>query len=139
MTLTRNDLRALARVHLQAAHDLLGSGRHPAAYYLAGLAVECALKACIAGKTQRHTFPDKSTVNASWTHDLPQLLRTAGLEQELREDAGPRPVLERNWGVVKDWRNDSRYTHVGPQRARDLYHAVTARPDGVMSWIRRHW
>jgi len=44
------------------------------AYYLAGYAVECALKACIAKKTQRHEFPDKRRVDASHTHNLIQLL-----------------------------------------------------------------
>jgi hypothetical protein len=42
---------------------------------LAGYAVECGLKACIAGKTQRHEFPDKKIVNASYTHNLRELVK----------------------------------------------------------------
>jgi len=38
---------------------LLRLGLFDGAYYLAGYAVECALKACIAKGTQRFEFPDK--------------------------------------------------------------------------------
>ena len=43
------------------------------AYYLAGYAIECALKACIAKATRRYDFPDRKKVDASHTHDLREL------------------------------------------------------------------
>jgi hypothetical protein len=42
-----------AEPHLQDAEALLQGGRYDAAYYLAGYAVECAIKACIANQTRR--------------------------------------------------------------------------------------
>lgn len=66
----RKDLQSLARTRLAEAKILLDAGRSDGAYYLAGYAVECALKACIARGTQRHEFPDKKTVDASHTHNL---------------------------------------------------------------------
>jgi HEPN domain-containing protein len=55
----RKDLQFLARARLTEARALLDAGHPDGAYYLAGYAVECALKACIAKATQRHEFPDK--------------------------------------------------------------------------------
>jgi len=38
------------------------AGFFDGAYYLAGYAVECAIKACIAKGTRRYEFPDKRKV-----------------------------------------------------------------------------
>lgn len=52
-------LQALAEARVADARALLNAKRFDAAYYLAGYAIECALKACIAKRTRRHDFPDK--------------------------------------------------------------------------------
>jgi len=83
----RKDLRSLSRVRLLEARALLKAGLPDGAYYLAGYAVECALKACIAKETKRYEFPEKRRVNASHTHDLADLLKVAELQdfrQQLR-------------------------------------------------------
>jgi HEPN domain-containing protein len=61
------------------ARVLLRAGRHQGAYYLSGYAVECGLKACIAKQVRRYDFPDRKTVADSYTHNLDQLLKVAGL------------------------------------------------------------
>jgi hypothetical protein len=80
----RKDLRALSRVRLSEARALLKAGLPDGAYYLAGYAVECALKACIAKETQRYEFPEKKRVNASYTHNLEELVRVAELQDGLQ-------------------------------------------------------
>jgi hypothetical protein len=50
--------------------------------------VECALKACIAKGTERYEFPDKKRVDASYTHNLQELVKLAGLEGLRLERAG---------------------------------------------------
>jgi HEPN domain-containing protein len=50
--LKRNDLQSLARAHIKAALLLLDGGAYAGAYYFVGLAVECAIKACIARATE---------------------------------------------------------------------------------------
>jgi HEPN domain-containing protein len=80
-------LQVLARTRLKEAKTLLGADHPDGAYFLAGYAVECGLKACIAGKTQRHEFPDKKIVNASYTHNLKELVKVANLERERVEEA----------------------------------------------------
>ncbi len=44
----KTDFERLTEERVNDARALLAAGRWPAAYYLAGYAVECALKACIA-------------------------------------------------------------------------------------------
>jgi HEPN domain-containing protein len=52
----RRDLQRLALARVTDARVLFAAGRYDAAYYLAGLAVECALKARIARATARYEF-----------------------------------------------------------------------------------
>ena len=59
--MNRTDLQQLADVRIAEAHALLTLAvpMSDGAYYLAGYAVECALKACIAKTVNQHDFPDK--------------------------------------------------------------------------------
>ena len=56
---------------------MLQLGLFDGAYYLAGYAVECALKACIAKGTLRGEFPDKKRVDSSYSHNLRELFKVA--------------------------------------------------------------
>lgn len=137
--MNRSDLQQLARLRLREAKALLSQSCFDGAYYLAGYAVECALKACIARNTKRFDFPDLRTVRDSHSHNLEQLLRIAGLEHVLREAAKVDPQLAVNWAVAKDWSENSRYLRHGQREAFDLYRAVASRKSGVLAWIRSHW
>jgi len=138
--MNRYDLRELARQRVREARQLLRARAPSGAYYLAGYAVECGLKACIARRTQRYEFPSRHTVNESHTHDLEKLLRLAGLERALAQDTRTRAALGLNWETVKDWTEQTRYdVAMDMRRARDLYRAITGRRDGVLPWVRRHW
>jgi hypothetical protein len=57
--MNRRDLQTLAKIRLKEAQALARLRLYDGAYYLAGYAVECALKACIARRTSRYDFPDK--------------------------------------------------------------------------------
>ncbi len=138
--MNRYDLRELARQRVREARQLLRTRAPSGAYYLAGYAVECGLKACIARRTQRYEFPSRHTVNESHTHDLEKLLRLAGLERALAQDTRTRAALGLNWDPVKDWTEQTRYdVAMDMRRARDLYRAITGRRDGVLPWVRRYW
>jgi HEPN domain-containing protein len=138
--MNRYDLRELARQQVREARQLLRTRAPSGAYYLAGYAVECALKACITRGTQRYEFPSRHAVNESHTHDLEKLLRLAGLERALAQDAWARAALGVNWDTVKDWTEQSRYdVAMNMRRARDLYRAIRGRRDGVLPWVRRYW
>lgn len=110
------------------------------AYYLAGYAVECALKACLAQQFQQHDIPDRKLVNDAYTHDLDKLLDLAGLRPALQHDAATQPLLQTNWNVVKDWKETARYNPgITSREARDLYSACVARRYGALAWLRDRW
>src|SRR5438045_4183805 len=66
----KTELEQLADLRLAEAVALLGltPPMPDGAYYLAGYAVECALKACIAKLTAQHDFPDKNFAAKCFTH-----------------------------------------------------------------------
>ncbi len=132
----RDDLRRVARERLREARALHVAGLHAGAYHLSGFAVECALKAVIAHRVERYTFPSKAFAIDCHVHKLEKLLGLAGLSAEL--DTASAQVRT-SWAVVKDWDNEARYDHnLSLTTARDLYRAVTRR-HGVMQWLRERW
>ena len=138
--MNRADLQEISRVRVKEARVLIQNGYYSGAYYLVGYAVECALKACIAKQIRRYDFPDRKLVNDSHTHDLEKLLGVSGLKEELISESAGNPALEENWTIVKDWSEQSRYRNDIPENeARDLFSAVTARGNGVLSWLMRWW
>ena len=78
--MNRADLQQLADARVQDAEALLNAGRWPAAYYLLGYAIECALKACAARQFREHEVPDKTIVNHFYTHKLDLLLNISGVK-----------------------------------------------------------
>jgi HEPN domain-containing protein len=136
----RNDLRRLSRLRINEARLLLHAGAYQGAYYLAGYSVECALKACIARQVQRHDIPDKKFVNDAYIHDLDKLLDLAGLRTPLKQEAVTHQPLQTNWNLVKDWKETARYNPgITQQEAQALYSACTARPYGILAWLRNRW
>ncbi len=137
--MNRNDLKALSVARLAEARLLFKGAHYAGAYYLAGYVVECALKACIAKKTRRYEFPDKKRVEDSWNHDLTRLTITAGLFPSLDAEMKTDSKFGSNWGVVKEWKEVSRYASIGEAQARDLLAAISDRRHGVLRWLRRFW
>ncbi len=138
MAENRRDFQRLARMRLRDARVLLQSGNLEAAYYLTGLAVECAVKACIAKNTRRYDFPpNQNAIKEIYTHDLAKLIGAAKLEAALDTDRKGNILFKNKWDVLKDWNVNTRYATSG-LNARDLYAAVTGR-NGVMQWLRQRW
>ena len=143
--MNRIDFQNLSELRLKEAKALLAAGFPEGAYYLAGYAVECALKACIAKKTQEHDFPDKKRVNDSHTHDLGKLVGLAGLSEEMQFEFAADAAMEWRWGVVRDWSEESRYEMFEGgeaeriQRATLMINVIGAQNGGVMQWIKQRW
>jgi len=135
---TRKDFQRLAELRAKEAATLAKTGNQQGAYYLAGFAVECALKACIAKHTRRHDFlVDKDYAGKVYTHNLDQLLKLAHLEAQLYTDMEARPLLSNNWNIVRDWKVDCRYETSGLS-GNEMTLAVNS-TDGVLQWIKLHW
>ncbi|MDP2675711.1 MAG: HEPN domain-containing protein [Dehalococcoidia bacterium] len=124
---------------MKEARNLYDRSFFDGAYYLAGYAVECALKACIAKQTRQYDFPNKALVNQAYTHNLSQLVGVAGLKDELDIKTQSDATFAVNWAIVKDWTEDARYERHGEAKVRDFLRAIVDRKRGVLSWLRDHW
>lgn len=135
----KSDFEELCSVRLEEALALLDDGHWDGAYYLAGYAVECALKACICRQSGAHDFPPKDTNKTHYTHNLVELIRTAGLKDALAAHSSQDPVFERNWSIVRDWDEQSRYRRLAEIEAVMLLAAVTEPVHGVLAWVKLSW
>jgi HEPN domain-containing protein len=138
--LNRKKLQRLVDSRLEEARVLLEKRLWTGAYYMTGLAVECALKACLARAVQQHDFPDKNFVNRAYTHKLKELAQLDGaLWEDLLKEARVDVKLRSNWDAVLLWDDENRYEVVEKLQAESLYVATTEPGSGVMEWIRRRW
>ena len=135
----RRDFQDLTRIRLREARALAAGSHFDGAYYLAGYAVECGLKACIAKGTQRYEFPDRQRVERSYSHSLIELVKVADLEEARVDRAKIDALFRSNWDVARNWSEQSRYARHRPESAIALLSAVGDRYHGVISWIRLHW
>jgi HEPN domain-containing protein len=78
--MNRRSFQKLAEARLADAKALLKAKRYDAAFYMAGYAIECALKACIAKMTRLYDFPPKNSREV-YTHELEDLLRSAEIRK----------------------------------------------------------
>lgn len=136
--MNRTDFHRLADVRVAEAGVLLAAGMWDGAYYLAGYAVECALKACIAKLTKQDDFPDKDAAKC-YTHKIDDLVGLAKLVALREADMKCNPALNKNWTTVKDWTEASRYDVQPKSDAEALYAAIADPTNGVLPWIKRHW
>ena len=137
--MNRSDLQKLAEIRVQDSEVLLGACRWAGAYYLAGYAVECALKACIAKQVKEFDFPDRKIVTDSHVHDLTKLLRLSGVGYLHEEELNKNAAFNDFWAVVKDWNETSRYVDTPEKTAQDMVKAVKDPKNGVLTWVKNHW
>jgi hypothetical protein len=137
--LTKGDFEKLAQVRLDDALLLLQAGRSSSAYYLAGYAIELALKACISNLIQPQVIPDKAFINAIYTHKLDNLLASAGLLPQFNADCNADPQLAAYWAIVTKWNEESRYEFWDPMAAATLLQAASDPDHGVFQWVKKHW
>lgn len=137
----RTELLQLAEDRLLDAQALLAAQRWSAAYYLAGYAVECGLKACILAYVEATgvIFQVKRYSEECWTHDFEKLVRLAGIDGARNAVLATDPAFALNWQTTKDWDEASRYQVKTHAEAQELYNAVTDATHGVLPWIKRHW
>jgi HEPN domain-containing protein len=137
--MNRIDLQKLANSRIREARILFDAAEYSGAYYLAGYAVECALKACFAKSVKRFDFPDKGTTNKLHTHDLTALVELANLKKEQTATAQLNKRFEAGWNIVFRWSEQSRYSSSTRDDAEAILDAITRRKDGVLPWIKQRW
>lgn len=138
--MNRADFKKLALTRLGDAQALLRRRRFSGAYYIAGYAVECALKACIAKKTRRYDFPpDSDYVRKCYTHSIEQLLGPSGLDAAVKSRRERDSSFDRNWSLVNSWSSKSRYVSHSAKEAKEILAAITDSASGVLECIRQYW
>lgn len=137
--MTRADLQKLADEKLSDAEVLSNAKSWSNAYYLAGYAVELAIKACIAKSFKADTVPDKDLVIKTYSHEFPKLIGTAGLTAELQKQVQASQDFSTAWGVVNEWSPEDRYRFNSEQDAKELIEAISDATHGVLPWIKTHW
>lgn|SRR5664280_3058164 len=137
--MNRTDLQKLSNTRIREAQILFKAEEYSGAYYLAGYAVECALKACVAKGVKRYDFPEKGLSDKVFTHDLATLLKHSKSSAELEAESKANPRFAACWDVVIKWSEGSRYTIWTRNQAEALLDAILRRKDGVMPWIKQRW
>jgi HEPN domain-containing protein len=125
--MNRSDLQKLSNARIREAKVLFAAGEYSGAYYLAGYAVECALKACFAKNVKRYDFPEKGRTDRVFIHDLNALLNHAGLKDEMDADTKENAGLAASWEEVLKWSEASRYFVWTKNQADELLAAVLGR------------
>jgi len=136
--MNRVEFQTLATERLSDAEALIKAARYACAYYVAGYAVECALKACIARKTNQDDFPPKDA-QRYYLHDISKLLDGAGPGLAFEQEAAQDPIFRANWATVKDWTEEARYQRHAQRQAEEIMSAIIDPDHGVLQWLRRNW
>lgn len=139
MSQDRATFQRLAEQRLAEAKLLFVNGHASGAYYLAGYAIECALKARIASAFQAGTIPSLSLVRDVYTHDLSRLLSLAELKDELEAAMKIDPHLKQCWTTVENWSEQARYELWPNEDARRMLEAVGTDDEGLLPWLKKHW
>jgi HEPN domain-containing protein len=110
------------------------------AYYLAGYAVELALKACIIKRLmETDAFPDREFSKNCYTHAIEKLVVLAGLDGPRKSATDADPELLAMWSTARDWSEEKRYHRIDESEAKELYAAIADAAHGVLPWIKAQW
>jgi HEPN domain-containing protein len=134
--MVRRDFQNLSVLRVREARRLADAGLYDGAYYLGGLAIECALKSTLARTIQRYEFPDLERTRRAYTHNLEVLLKLSGLDTKLDES---EPQIQAAWARVSGWNVETRYqTGRAAADVLEFLEAVAGRR-GVLRWLKRYW
>ena len=137
---SRAEFQKLAEERLEEAKALLDLGKWDGAYYLAGYAVELALKACIIKRLMAtDAFPDKEFSRNCYTHQVGKLVGLAGLGAAHKARMDAEPAFDANWTVARIWSEEMRYYRIDQGEAEGLYNAISDAAHGILTWIKAHW
>ena len=107
--LPKKQLEQLAAARANEAKTPFNAGFFSGAYYLAGYALEFALKARIAKNFLADAIPEKSYVQDIFTHDLKRLMGLAALKKDLDQRVQGDQQFAAFWGIASQWDESARY------------------------------
>jgi hypothetical protein len=123
---------ALCRRYRGDALELCANKRADGAWFNAGFAIECCLKAAIMKQRRLNRWPDRNEAPELWTHDLGDLFRMLGIDLAGLHRHPVAPSLK----TVLDWRREHGYAvgKVPLRNARSMCEAAFE-SDGVVEWL----
>ncbi|RZJ87223.1 MAG: hypothetical protein EOO60_12430 [Hymenobacter sp.] len=139
-------MQQLAESRLQEAKILLANQLPDGALYLAGYALELALKARVC-KILETDYPAEN-YRSFFTHKYNELVLLAGLSAQLDRKRTQDPGFNANWslligsGVQEGWSENWRYRKIGSvsnAEAVDFIEALEDSQSGVLTWIKLVW
>jgi HEPN domain-containing protein len=134
--------KKLSELRIAEAKLLYQAGHYCGAFYLAGYAVECALKAKIAKDLRKHDIPDPKAIEQTKTHNLQELLIQANLHIKFGKTSKKNSQLAVNWDTivgVDGWSEESRYNEtIDKLEAEKLIDAIDNAKDGILVWIAKN-
>ena len=134
MPTSKAEFERLAGVRLAEAECLMANGLYDGAFYVAGYAVEFAIKAILCIDIRAQEMPDPD-IKLYFVHDLAKLLKYAGLAREIQGHPASA-----SWNLlVTKWNEGSRYRGWTASEARSLIDAVSDPNEGVLTWLRSKW
>jgi HEPN domain-containing protein len=140
-SITRKDLKNLSRLRLQEAEALYRAKLYDGCVYLAGYGVELALKARICRLLRVKEYPQSGDIGRAFkVHSLHQLKVRAGLSTEI--DVKKNKALFDNWSKAVEWDPEQRYEGPGKynaKMAKAVLNGLTAKPNGVFTWLTKRW
>ncbi|MCF0063292.1 hypothetical protein MUK70_10055 [Dyadobacter chenwenxiniae] len=143
---TALQLKTLANERILEAEVLLENSKHAGVFYLAGYAIEFALKAVICSRLDVEMFDQSRNSNqkdispkvssAFLTHNLTDLLILSGLKREFNIKKISDSGFAAAWSEVSQWSEQRRYDFGCTEQAANdfLSHSKT-----LLAWIRNHW
>ena len=117
---------------------MFDAGHPSGAYYWAGYAVECALKAKIAKEFREHEIPELKRIQNIYTHDLGALLKQADLTEALDAEKQAASDIYQRWEVIKTWSESARYKVWTADVASAMMDAVEG-DGGILKWLQKRW
>lgn len=133
--MNEHDFKKLSDQNVAAAKLLLNSGFNTQAYYLAGIAAECSLKAKISSKTKQGEFPPKNTSD-HYSHDINKLLKLAGLKDVADKEFKSQSAVGANIYTVRQWDVEARYNPgIASYTATSMVVSVTDELKGFLKWL----
>jgi hypothetical protein len=145
---SRAEFKTLANKRLDEAKALQQAGHYEAAFYLAGYAVECGLKAAVCKTLQIDIFDMPTDLHKGFkTHRLDHLIVLSGLSKQLAEDiaadtslslaASPFLTPPLDFEGWQSWSEQVRYNVIDcPEQVLQEF---VSNVDYFMSWLRNHW
>ena len=137
----RATLQELAAIRLEEAKLLMRGGQFSGAYYIAGYAIECALKARIAARFRADEIPDKKMVTDVYTYHLAALMGLSELGTSFDAARQTDPELDRRWSIVKNWSEQARYSIWTEAQALAMIDAMggNGKTGGLFQWLSARW